>query len=177
MTSPDPRVLDLTAFDCPDDRRPRLDHADLHMLRLALDLQLDALLLTLGAAAHAETRGDSADTVPWRRWLIEDLELARTLATVLVDCDGSPLPALGGGLAHGAVTTSLDNLAARYESMERLLTGVLDRPTNGQQWRGGAGDALTRCRSRLVELHRHRQVAIAAAATSRTTSLPGEWLG
>ena len=62
MTTHDPRVVDLTAFDRPFDRAggqsTRPDPSELHMLRLALDLQLDAMLLTLGAAAHAETQGE-----------------------------------------------------------------------------------------------------------------------
>jgi hypothetical protein len=177
MTSPDPRLLDLTAFDRVDDRQSRSDDGDLHLLRLALDLQLDALLLTLGASAHAESRGDPESRTPWRRWLVEDLDLARTLAMALVEGEGSPVPGLGGGLAHGSVQSSLENLSARYESMENLLVGLLDRPAVGQAWRIPAGEALQRCRARLAELRRHRREAIAAVALLQTPSLPGEWLG
>ena len=105
MTFSDPRVLDLTAFDGHDDRRGRNDASDLHMIRLALDLQLDAMLLTLGAAAHAESRGsDGSEDVPWRRWLGEDLELARTLAAALVEGDAAPVPGMGAGVAETKTT-------------------------------------------------------------------------
>ncbi|MDQ1286627.1 MAG: hypothetical protein QG622_192 [Actinomycetota bacterium] len=177
MTSPDRRIVDLTTFDRPDAHRSPSEQGDVHLLRLVLDLQLDALLLTLGAAAHAESRRDSSGSVPWRRWLVEDLELARALAGVLVDGEVSPLPALGGGLAPNAVATALDNLAVRYESMENLLTSVLDRRTGGQPWRGAASEALARCRKRLAELQHCRRTVIAADAVARTPFLPGEWLG
>lgn len=197
-TTPDPRILGLTRSDRPldspaviarayeprpeesgpDESGPRPDPGDLHLLRLALDLQLDAMLLTLGAAAHADGRGETSVTVPWQRWLEEDLELALTLAAVLVDAEGAPLPVLGGGYAHNEVDTSLENLSARYESMENLLTDVLDGPSAGQSWRGPAGETLARCRARIVELHRHRREAIrSTAAEPSTPFLPGEWLG
>jgi hypothetical protein len=177
MTSPDPRVLDLTAFDGVDDRRPRCDDSELHVMRLALDLQLDALLLTLGASAHAVSRGESDELTPWRRWLVEDLDLARGLATALVDGDTVPVGGVGGMLSHGSLESSLENLTARYQSMEKLLVGLLDRPAAGQPWRTSAADALLRCRARLEELHGHRREAIAATAAADTTSLPGLWLG
>jgi hypothetical protein len=146
------------------------------MLRLALDLQLDAMLLTLGAAAHAESRRDPELRTPWKRWLVEDLELAAALATALVDADGAPVPGLGGGLAHGTLESSLENLTARFENMENLLVSVLDRPGTGP-WRGAAAEALERCRARLAELHHHRRDAIAAVVPARSASHPGEWLG
>jgi hypothetical protein len=177
MTFNDPRILDLTAFDGHDGRRNRSAGGDLHMLRLALDLQLDALLLTLGAAAHAESRGEGdGGTVPWQRWLVEDLELARTLAAALLEGETAPVPGLGGGFANASVETSLENLVARYTSMENLLTGVIDRPNHGQPWRAAAGQALTRCRARLEELHAHRRSVI-TASTSDPGFLPGELLG
>src|SRR3982751_232216 len=54
-----------------------------HLLRLCLDLQLDAMLLTLGALA-SDPAGDGAPAtaagsaplpgaVPWRRWIDEDV--------------------------------------------------------------------------------------------------------
>jgi hypothetical protein len=177
MTPNDPRMLDLTAFDRPSDRRSGIDPRDLHLLRLALDLHLDAMLLTLGAAAHAQAQGDDADDgVPWQRWLAEDLDVARALATTLFEGEAAPVPGLGGRFANAGVHTSLENLAARYESMEKLLTDVLDRPSNGQHWRGPATEALQRCRRRRLELHHHRRVVIAAASPP-VTFLPGELLG
>jgi len=179
MTVNEPRVLDLTAFDGREARRTRStgSSSDLHLLRLALDLQLDAMLLTLGAAAHADTRGDGPGrAVPWRRWLGEDLELARTLAAALLEGESAPVPGLGGGFANARVETSLENLVARYVSMENLLGGLLERPADGQPWRPAAVEALQRCRHRLVELHAHRREVIAASAVP-SGFLPGELLG
>jgi hypothetical protein len=177
MTLPDHRILDLTNFERPDDRPSKSDHSDLHMLRLALDLQLDAMMLTLGSAAQAENRGELRDDgVPWQRWLVEDLELARALAGALLEGDAAPVPGLGVGFASSSVSSALDKLAARYESMENLLSGVLDAPSRNQAWRPAASEALHRCRARLDELHRHRRDVIASSAT-RTTFLPGELLG
>jgi hypothetical protein len=181
MTTHDPRVVDLTALDQPvarvGTRSARPDPSEMHMLRLALDLQLDAMLLTLGASAHAETQGEpEEDAVPWRRWLIEDLDLARALAATLLEGESAPMTGLGGGFANGKVDTSLDNLVARYESMERLLADALERPAIGQHWRGVATDVLHRCRSRLTELHHHRRLVI-ATASHHHSFLPGELLG
>lgn len=176
MTLSEPRTLDLTAFDSYDGSG-RDASGDLHLLRLALDLQLDAMLLTLGAAAHAESRGDDLGAaVPWQRWLVEDLELARTLATALLDGDSPPLPGLGGGLTTDGVEASLEHLVARYSSMENLLIDVLDGPHHHRPWRAAASDALVRCRVRLDELHLHRREVISATAV-RAGFLPGELLG
>ena len=177
MTTSDPRLLDLTGFDRPDDRQPRSEHSDLDLLRLVLDLQLDAMLLTLGAAAHAESRGDSERRTPWKRWLVEDLDLARILAIALVDGDGAPVPGLGGGLAHAGPDASLENLMARFENMENLLVGIVDGLGAGRSWCGVAGEALERCRARLAELGKHRRSEIATIALVNSQSLPGEWLG
>jgi hypothetical protein len=179
MTFNDPRILDLTAFDGHDDAR-NVDGcgSEPPQLRLALDLQLDAMLLTLGAAAHAESgvdlvhrgddraRGDDVarGDVPWRRWLVEDLELARMLAAVLLEWETAPVPGFGGGFAPTTVETSLENLVARYSSMETLLSGLLDRAHCGQAWRAAATESLSRCRARLDELHRHRRAVITERA-------------
>jgi hypothetical protein len=187
MTIRDSSVVDLTSLDRPlpatgtagaaPDRGVRSDPSELHMLRLTLDLQLDAMLLTLGAAAHADTKVElDEDAVPWRRWLVEDLDLARSLAATLLEGEAAPITGLGGGFAGGEITTSLDNLAARFESMEQLLVGALARPAIGQHWRGAATDALHRCRARLTELHQHRRLVI-ATASHHHTFLPGELLG
>jgi hypothetical protein len=167
--------LDLTALERSPDRFGRLDQGDLHMLRLALDLQLDAMLLALGASAQPEGR-ENGQPVPWKRWLVEDLDLARALTSALLEGDAAPVPGLGGGILAGSVETSLDNLVARYTSMENLLSGVLDRPATGQHWRAAAAEALHRCRGRLEELHRHRRDTI-ATAPARVSFLPGELLG
>jgi hypothetical protein len=176
MTIEERRLLDLTLLERQADPR-RADPSDLHTLRLALDLQLDAMLLTLGAAAHSEAKGENPDRgVPWRRWLVEDLDLARALAATLLEGEAAPVPGLGGGFAGASVETSLENLSARYESMEKLLLGVLERPAVGQRWRGPAAEALHRCKARLAELHEHRKLVISSTSRVRTF-LPGELLG
>jgi hypothetical protein len=180
MTTIDPMeiyAIDLIGLDRAVARVSKPDDAELHLLRLALDLQIDAMLLTLGAAAR-----DDAAGVPWSRWLVEDLEQARTLTTTLLEADVEPASALGG--VHGsAAVNALDNLVARYESMEQLLVGVLRRPHSGQPWRPATTEALTRCRTRLAELHAHRAAARAAAVAVPVPAglvrsfLPGELLG
>ena len=160
------------------------DHAELHQLRLALDLQVDSMLLALGAAAR-----DHTDHVPWQRWLIEDLELAQVLTAALVESQVEPTPALGGATS-GMARDSLDNLVARYASMEELLHAAVRRPHTGQSWRAAASHALIRCRTRLEELHLHRAAIHERAAavrqagaesstdpSQRAAFFPGELLG
>jgi hypothetical protein len=149
------------------------DASDLHVLRLALELQVDAMLLTIGAAARAFDE----EQVPWRRWAVEDLDASRMLAQTLVAHDAEPPAALGGGGVGGAPDETLDDLIARYSSMDHLLTGVLRRPPAGQAWRPVAREALARCRSRLDELHQHRGTAAVRRADPGERYLPGELLG
>jgi hypothetical protein len=178
MTMIDPRGLDLASFDRPVEAHRGDDASDLHSVRLALELQLDALLLTLGGAAQAETEqgADPEQPLPWQRWLVEDLELARELAAVLIASDDAMVPALGGGLADFCADTSLENLADHYSSMERLLAGVLTRPSSGG-WRLTALDALGRCRVRLAEVHALRRRTFVTSSVQSRPFLPGELLG
>ena len=60
------------------------NEATSHLLRLVLDLQLDALLLTVaGSGIEAATGSPCADqtpeSLPWRRWAAEDGAVARGL--------------------------------------------------------------------------------------------------
>jgi hypothetical protein len=174
------RVIDLTALEDADRAASRSSGgSELHLLRLALDLQIDALLLTLGAAARDGEDEDRHPEVPWRSWLVDDLDLARAMATVILETDVTPSPALGPGLAAIPVGSALDNLVARYESIDQLLTQLLRRPPAGQPWRPAAKEALARCRSRLNELNGHRAAlaATSAQASSGRHFLPGELLG
>ncbi len=149
------------------------DEAALHILRLALDLQVDAMLLTLGAAARAP----DDDRIPWRRWVVEDLDAARMLArTILTESDGPP-SALGAGQLGTAVGCAVEDLIARYSSMDDLLGGVLRRPYAAQVWRPAARETMSRCRARLEELHRHRGRAAVHEPDPGPRFLPGELLG
>jgi hypothetical protein len=168
MTRSRKRVVDLTTGAAS---RPP-DEADLHVLRLALDLQVDAMLLTLGAAARAP----SDEPVPWRRWVVEDLDAARLLARSIIDESADPPAALGTGVVGAPPDDALDNLIARYSAMDDLLESVLLRPYAAQPWRPAAHEARTRCRARLEELHRHRGVRVVQTASQRPY-LPGELLG
>jgi len=159
------------------------DAAALYNVRLALDLQVDAMLLTLAASArHLDV------DVPWQRWLVEDLELARVLTGALVDSGVEPSPSLGT-TTSGLSTHPLDNLVARYQSMAEALGQALARPSTGQDWRAAATHALHRCRTRIDELHANRSALMERRAAERLAAsgavdrhrrdayLPGELLG
>lgn len=177
------------------------DDTDAHLLRLCLDLQLDSMLLTLGAAAAQRVRDDEAwvpgAAPPWRRWVDEDVELAASLAADALG-GGATLPStLGTETDHRAPETVLDNLVARYEWMSELLSDLLVRDVPGAEgWRPRVRDALFRCRTRLADLRAYRapssppmglSLDAATSATSATSGsgrsgrdheyLPGELLG
>ncbi|WP_088313327.1 hypothetical protein [Kineosporia sp. R_H_3] len=169
MSASQPRTVDITV--ATTSRGP--DATDLHLLRLALELQVDALLLTIGAAARAA----DAEQVPWRRWAVEDLDAARMLAQTLLAHDTAPPATLGrGGVGVGA-DDALADLVARYSSMDGLLGSVLERPYAGQAWRPVARETRARCRARLEELHRHRGSTYRRQADGDRRYLPGELLG
>jgi hypothetical protein len=154
-----------------------------HLLRLCLDLQLDALLLTLGALAADPTEGDPASApaaaIPWRRWIGEDVDLACELARETLAGNAALPPMLGSDLGHAMPATTIDDLVARYSSMLGLL-GDLSRRAEGSARPAGLDEALTRCEARLAELRGHRLVATPPAGLDlRTTQhfLPGELLG
>jgi hypothetical protein len=164
--------LDLTRLE-PAGSRARAaqtpaEDVEAYLLRLCLDLQLDALLLTLGAAAAAEcTRRTSAtpsgstsdsatDTPPWRRWAEEDVDLACALAADALE-GGSALPAgLGSDLHRSVPAIMVDTLIALYESMTSGLADLAQTRSTGHP---GVDEALDRGRHRLAELQRHRLTA------------------
>ncbi len=164
----------------------RAPRPELHHLRLALDIQVEAMLLTLTATARDET-----GLVPWQRWLLEDLESARQLTAALVAADVEPSPALAGSTLGGGTDTAelLDTMVAQYTSMNDLLCEALAHPDDGQSWRRVATHVRARCRSRIEELHAQRSAALQRAALAtdlerelRTSSgvgstVPGEMLG
>ncbi|MBI4940903.1 MAG: hypothetical protein HY830_09155 [Actinobacteria bacterium] len=144
-----------------------VDEADAHLLRLCLDLQLDALLLALGAASAQELRdlGTPAgadrptdEVVPWRRWVDEDVDLAAGLAADTMAGRATLPPTLGTDLGHEVPATVIDELVARYASMHGLLGDLLRRDLAADDDRRHPRllVALRRCRARLDELHRYR---------------------
>lgn len=97
-----------------------------HLLRLALDLQVDAMLFSLGSRAALSRcacgqRSDTVDTcaIPWQRWLAQDVEATTALAGILFG-EGTDLPA---GLAGAAETAqaAVAALDARYHEIVALL--------------------------------------------------------
>jgi hypothetical protein len=166
---------------------PDPEDGDAHLLRLCLDLQLDALLLTLGAAAAytepgRRARGSAAGdgTPPWRRWLDEDVELAVTLASDARAGHATLPSTLGTELDHAVPATVVDNLDARFRSMRSLLIELTAQPDRDGPWRAGLQDALSRCEQRMAELRAHRlEVTPPRGITVPVDHhyLPGELLG
>lgn len=128
-------VVDLTAGDvvAPPSGTPHpADRREAHLLRLSLDLQLDALLCTLGAAATTGGPGGDDDDAPpgrqagrtarFHRWLAEDLDVASRLAAVAVGVD-APLPT-GLGQRLGDTRQVATDLLVRFEAMQVLLADV-----------------------------------------------------
>lgn len=160
-----------------------------HLLRLCLDLQLDAMLLTLGALA-ADPAGDEVraatptttpvpGAIPWRRWIGEDVDLACRLAREAMAGHAALPPTLGSDLGHAVPVTTIDDLVARYTSMIGLL-GDLSRRAEGAARPAGLDEALTRCEARLAELRGHRLVETPPGGIDLRAEqhyLPGELLG
>jgi hypothetical protein len=175
------RVIDLTTH--PDDR-------DAHLLRLSLDLQLDAMLLTLGAAAAQQAatdtparKGPDVDVgIPWQRWLAEDLELTRALTATAISVDAALPPTLGGVRTHEQPAVVAEDLLARYESLCALLTDLVggEEEEPGSIWQSSVHRALVRCRARVDELRREREtvrVPLHVPSREEHRYLPGELLG
>jgi hypothetical protein len=155
--------------------------ADTHLIRLCLDLQLDAMLLALGAAA-AQPGGDG--TPPWGRWVSEDVQMARALAADVITGGAALPPTLGSDLDHAVPAAAVDNLTARYESMETLLSDVVRSGGDGPSaHRSHVDAALARCRDRLRELRARRLDETPPRGLPLSqhpvqhAALPGEWLG
>lgn len=190
MTTLDPRPAGTSGTPRPahlpsaperlEGARPDGGQSDAHLLRLCLDLQLDALLLTLGAAGAAAgppigatSGGDPTavdDPLPWRRWLGEDVDLACTLAGDALDGGASLPPTLGTDLGRTVPTSTVDTLTALYASMRDRLVDLLERtptdPYGGAPggappatWHPRLREALRRCEQRLTELRRCRLAA------------------
>lgn len=170
------------------------DDSAAHVLRLCLDLQLDAMLLTVGATGACATGLGTG--LPWRRWLGEDVDLACALAADTL-AGGAALPStLGTELDHHVPAATIDTLTALFESMHDRLSGLLAATspdagpvgrsgfagTTGEPdgWRPRLQEALNRCETRLAELQDHRlDVTPARGIRVREEHhyLPGELLG
>lgn len=177
--------------------------AEIHLIRLCLDLQLDAMLLALGAAAAESLRTRSApgkstgpapfsgtaapadlEPPPWHRWIREDVEVVSTLAADVMG-GGAALPAaLGTELDQAVPAAAIDDLIARYESMIGLLADILppgpSRPP--VPYRVHAQEALAHCQERLRDLRNTRLDSTPARGLTYTPPtdrppVPGEWLG
>jgi hypothetical protein len=140
MTSTPDRILNrapvrtASSTSFPDDQ--------LYMLKLTLELQVEALLLALGSSAVAARGGrhdpgvggsgapDAAAApaadLPWQKWLAEDLELAGALTRDCVE-DGVPLPSSMGLAGSGGPGGVVESLAARYSAMAAVVGEMLDR--------------------------------------------------
>jgi hypothetical protein len=172
-----------------------LPEADAHLVRLCLDLQLDAMLLAVGASAvRPAADGVSSDAAAqraastWQRWMREDLQMVCALAEDVLRGGAALPPTLGSEPQVGTPSAAVEHLTARYESMADLLAGVVDTTDAGAQVCGAdtAREALARCRRRLDELTRGRPVPSAAPAPGAGAGprtpvtgpyLPGELLG
>src|SRR4051794_32287090 len=160
-----------------------------HLLRLCLDLQLDAMLLTLGALA-ADPGSDAAagsvprgapmpGAIPWRRWIVEDVDLACRMAREAMAGHAALPPTLGSDLGHAVPVTTIDDLVARFTSMLGLL-GDLSRRSEGPTRPAGLDEAMNRCEARLAELRGHRLVETPPTGIDLRQEqhyLPGELLG
>ena len=178
-TSP-PASIDLSGGHRP------LDDSEAHLLRLCLDLQLDAMLLALGAAAAAPAHErDAAGHAPWRRWVVEDVDLACALAGDALGGNASLPATLGSDLHHAVPAATVDNLAARYASMRTLLADLAARSdadgvADDRSWHAHVVQALQRCEARLTELETYRLAATPPRGITLPEErqyLPGELLG
>jgi hypothetical protein len=161
-----------------------------HLLRLCLDLQLDALLLTLGALAAdraqdaASAEGSShtapavAASIPWHRWVGEDVDLACRLAAEALAGNAALPPSLGSDLGHAMPAMIIDDLAARYTAMLGLLQDV-SNGNAGHARPDGIDEAIARTEARLAELREHRLLVTPPAGIDLRGHrfLPGELLG
>ena len=177
----------------------RAGQGDSYLLRLCLDLQLDAAMLTLGAAARdtivRDGHRDGGSVIPrpaapassvfgdlpipWRRWLNEDVDQICTLAASLPE--GPPVLPAGrdSGFAEGRARRVLAELRERYEAIREVLAEVLSQPGpdgDGDTWQPRIRDAQAHCQARLRELTEFGGPAPAPAPVP-VRFRPGELLG
>ena len=159
-----------------------------YLLKLCLELQLEALLLTLGSSAVASSPGPAGDSAvagsirgterPWSRWLAEDLELTRALTMDCVD-DGIPLPSAMGLPAGTEMQCGVESLAARYSAMSAVVSEMLERTDPVRHPMAAARLAQThrRCEQRLNELLGKPEPGHPARQAGRHSHTAGHYLG
>jgi hypothetical protein len=158
----------------------------LYLLKLCLELQVEALLLALGSSAVA-SRGRrvnqgrpagaaSTADLPWEKWLAQDLDLAHALTRDCVE-DGIPLPSSMGLVGAEAATGVVESLAARYSAMATVVGEMLDR--TDARTHGHAVARLSETRARCVERLDMLlgESPEAAAEHLFTPTEPGHYLG
>ncbi len=132
MTALDPAPrhdeLDMLEIADPELRAsaaaaPSYSDRHLHLLRLTLDLHVDAMLHALGAAGA----GLPVD-LPWDRWLSEDLAAIRRLTAALVEQGTTPPAALGADLVGADPDRVIADLLARFTSAHDMVDGLARRP-------------------------------------------------
>ena len=156
-----------------------VDQNAVHTLRLCLNLQLDAMLLTLGATAAEQVNSNGAT---WAGWLAEDLDVTRTLARDVL-AGGASLPGILGHQLHRDVpATRVEQLTDRYHALAELLEALSGREEQDpdSNLAQDARAAARHCRSRLEALRRLPVDGTPPpVGPSRTPQryLPGELLG
>jgi hypothetical protein len=161
----------------PSARRPH-GQGDAYLLRLCLDLKLDALLLTLGTAASdpacptscppasgstdlpmtglltvgrdADDRLPSASLPPWQRWLHEDVEVTLALARALLTRGGL----LPSSMAHAGGLTATPEVLDRLQTCHVELGSLLGEVAQATGT-GADSEAASSTVSRLRSGFRH----------------------
>jgi hypothetical protein len=118
-----------------------------------------------------------AASIPWHRWISEDVDLTCRLAAEAMGTNTSLPPILGSDLGHALPVTVLDDLVARYRSMLGLLRDFVNH--RGTAHLSGVDEAIARTEARLEELREHRLVPTPASGLDLRAHqfLPGEMLG
>lgn len=146
--------------------------AQLHRLRLAQELQLDALRLAFTASALDSDR-------PWRSWMAADLDRALELASALTAlaqdlAPGGPLPA--GAPARTAAEDATADLLVSYRTIGTLLGELLDgnRPLGTGHARQVVEAALDDLARRVAELERDGCAATVQAGRASGAGASGD---
>jgi hypothetical protein len=149
---------------------------DVHLLRLVLDLQLDALLISLGAASRTSLGSSPSWAARWRSWLQDDVHTAQLLWTTLADTDvDGHMPRPGPGDADAAA----DDLRESLAKIQDLLTELSQRPT-AAAWHTTIQEALSRRHTQLATMPSappRAAVNRGGAKPQRRGWAPGELLG